>query len=34
MLPDRIETGTFIVAAAVTGGHLTLENAACDNVGA
>ncbi len=34
VIPDRIETGTFLVAAAVTGGHLTLENAACENVGA
>ena len=34
VVPDRIETGTFLVAAAVTGGRLTLENAACDHVGA
>ena len=34
VMPDRIETGTFLVAAAVTGGRLTLENAACDHVGA
>jgi UDP-N-acetylglucosamine 1-carboxyvinyltransferase len=34
VVPDRIETGTFLVAAAVTGGHLTLENAACAHVGA
>ena len=27
VLPDRIETGTFVVAAAVTGGRVTLENA-------
>jgi UDP-N-acetylglucosamine 1-carboxyvinyltransferase len=32
VIPDRIETGTFLVAAAVTGGRLTLENAACDHV--
>ncbi|MEI7744720.1 MAG: UDP-N-acetylglucosamine 1-carboxyvinyltransferase [Chloroflexota bacterium] len=32
VIPDRIETGTFLVAAAVTGGKLTLENAACDHV--
>jgi UDP-N-acetylglucosamine 1-carboxyvinyltransferase len=25
IIPDRIETGTFLVAAAITGGHLTLE---------
>jgi len=34
VIPDRIETGTFVVAAAVTGGRLTLENAACDHVAA
>jgi UDP-N-acetylglucosamine 1-carboxyvinyltransferase len=34
VVPDRIETGTFLVAAAVTGGRLTLENAACNHVGA
>ena len=32
VIPDRIETGTFLVAAAVTGGRVTLENAACDHV--
>ena len=32
VLPDRIETGTFLVAAAVTGGTMRLENAACDHV--
>jgi UDP-N-acetylglucosamine 1-carboxyvinyltransferase len=26
IIPDRIETGTFLVAAAITGGHLTLQN--------
>jgi UDP-N-acetylglucosamine 1-carboxyvinyltransferase len=30
--PDRIETGTFLVAAAVTGGTMRLENAACTQV--
>ena len=30
VVSDRIETGTFLVAAAVTGGKLTLENAPCD----
>jgi UDP-N-acetylglucosamine 1-carboxyvinyltransferase len=30
---DRIETGTFIVAAAVTGGHITLEGAPCEHLG-
>jgi UDP-N-acetylglucosamine 1-carboxyvinyltransferase len=34
VIPDRIETGTFLVAAAVTGGRLTLENAACEHVSA
>jgi UDP-N-acetylglucosamine 1-carboxyvinyltransferase len=34
VMPDRIETGTFLVAAAITGGRLTLENAACDHIGA
>ena len=34
VVPDRIETGTFLVAAAVTGGHLLLENAACQHIGA
>jgi UDP-N-acetylglucosamine 1-carboxyvinyltransferase len=32
IVPDRIETGTFLIAAAVTGGRLRLENAACDHV--
>ncbi len=27
IIPDRIEAGTFIVAAAITGGHLVLERA-------
>ncbi len=34
VVPDRIETGTFIVAAAVTGGQITLEGAPCDHLGA
>src|SRR5689334_12757592 len=34
VMPDRIETGTFLVGAAVTGGSLTLEQAACREVGA
>ena len=29
VVPDRIEAGTFVVAAAVTGGQLTLEEAPC-----
>lgn len=28
VLPDRIETGTFLVAAAMTGGHVRLKNTA------
>ena len=34
VVPDRIETGTFIVAAAVTGGRITIRNAPCDHLGA
>jgi UDP-N-acetylglucosamine 1-carboxyvinyltransferase len=34
VIPDRIEAGTFIVAAAVTGGKLRLENAPCDHLAA
>ena len=34
VIPDRIETGTFLIAGAITGGRLMLENAACDEVGA
>jgi len=34
VIPDRIETGTFLIAGAITGGRLTLENAACEQVGA
>ena len=34
VMPDRIETGTFLVAAAVTGGTVTLEQAPCAHVGA
>jgi UDP-N-acetylglucosamine 1-carboxyvinyltransferase len=34
VLPDRIETGTFLIAAAVTGGEVTLEGAPCDHLGA
>ena len=34
VIADRIETGTFIVGAAVTGGKVTLRNAACDHLGA
>jgi UDP-N-acetylglucosamine 1-carboxyvinyltransferase len=34
VIPDRIEAGTFIVAAAVTGGRLLLDGAPCDHLGA
>lgn len=30
ILPDRIETGTYLVAAAITGGHITVKNAKPD----
>lgn len=32
VMPDRIEAGTFAIAAAVTGGHVVLEDAACDQM--
>ena len=32
VIPDRIETGTFLVAAAVTGGRVTLQGAPCDHL--
>jgi UDP-N-acetylglucosamine 1-carboxyvinyltransferase len=34
VIPDRIEAGTFLAAAAVTGGKVTLEGAPCDHLGA
>jgi UDP-N-acetylglucosamine 1-carboxyvinyltransferase len=34
VVPDRIEAGTFIVAAGVTHGRLTLNGAPCDHLGA
>ena len=34
LIPDRIEAGTFAVAAAVTGGGVRLEGAPCENLGA
>jgi UDP-N-acetylglucosamine 1-carboxyvinyltransferase len=34
VVPDRIESGTFIIAAAVTGGQITLQGAPCDHLGA
>jgi UDP-N-acetylglucosamine 1-carboxyvinyltransferase len=34
VVPDRIETGTFVIAAAVTRGRVTLRGAPCDHLGA
>ncbi|HEY1855973.1 UDP-N-acetylglucosamine 1-carboxyvinyltransferase [Acidocella sp.] len=34
ILPDRIETGTYACAAAITGGNLLLENARAEDLGA
>ena len=34
LVPDRIEAGTFVTAAALTRGHLTLHDAPCDHLGA
>jgi UDP-N-acetylglucosamine 1-carboxyvinyltransferase len=34
ILPDRIETGTYACAAAITGGRLLLENARINDLGA
>ena len=34
VLPDRIEAGTFVVAAAVTGGEVMLDSAPCEHLGA
>jgi UDP-N-acetylglucosamine 1-carboxyvinyltransferase len=34
VVSDRIEAGTFIAAAGVTHGHITLQNAPCDHLGA
>ncbi len=33
VIPDRIEAGTFVAAAAVTGGRIRLEGAPCDHLG-
>jgi len=32
VIPDRIEAGTFVIAAAVTGGKVTLQGAPCDHL--
>jgi UDP-N-acetylglucosamine 1-carboxyvinyltransferase len=34
VIPDRIEAGTFALAAGVTGGHVILEGADCDTMDA
>jgi UDP-N-acetylglucosamine 1-carboxyvinyltransferase len=34
VVPDRIEAGTFMIAAAATGGHIRLEGARCDHLAA
>ena len=34
VIPDRIEAGTFVIAAAVTGGRVTLQGAPCDHLSA
>jgi UDP-N-acetylglucosamine 1-carboxyvinyltransferase len=34
VIPDRIEAGTFVIAAAVTGGRITLDGAPCEHLGA
>jgi UDP-N-acetylglucosamine 1-carboxyvinyltransferase len=34
VMPDRIEAGTFAIAAGVTGGHVVLEGAACETMDA
>jgi len=34
VMPDRIEAGTFAIAAGVTGGHVVLEGADCDTMDA
>ena len=34
VIPDRIEAGTFVVAAAVTGGNVVVRGAPCEKLGA
>lgn len=34
IIPDRIEAGTFMIASAITGGDITLENARPEHLGA
>src|SRR5690625_2626990 len=32
IIPDRVEAGTFMVAAAITGGNILIENAICEHL--
>ena len=32
VIPDRIEAGSYLIAAAITGGELTLENVIADHL--
>src|SRR5699024_10391027 len=32
IIPDRVEAGTFMVAAAVTGGNVLIENVVCEHL--
>lgn len=32
VIPDRIEAGTFMMAAAISGGEVTVENVICDHI--
>lgn len=34
VIPDRIEAGTFIIAAAITGGDVTIKRVRCEDLGA
>jgi UDP-N-acetylglucosamine 1-carboxyvinyltransferase len=34
VMPDRIEAGTFAIAAGITGGHVALDGADCDTMNA
>ena len=34
IIPDRVETGTYACAAAITGGEVSLNNARLDHLGA
>ncbi len=32
VIPDRIEAGTFMIAAAISGGDITVDNVICDHI--